>query len=60
MRSNRIKTCDRCLQSAAVLYRVQYDVSGQWFFLCDRCYPTVSQDNPYYVYGGTWKAQKRR
>ncbi|NJL39072.1 MAG: hypothetical protein HC899_21720 [Leptolyngbyaceae cyanobacterium SM1_4_3] len=58
MRS-RIKLCDRCTRSAPVLYRVQIDESRGWVFICDRCFPTVSQDNPHYTYGGTWKARKR-
>lgn len=56
----RSKACDRCQQSAPVLYRVQWDESQQWRFVCDDCYPQVSQNNPHYVYGGTWKAQKQR
>ncbi|MBD1870874.1 hypothetical protein H6F95_26950 [Cyanobacteria bacterium FACHB-471] len=55
----RIKSCDRCTQPAPVLYRVQIDESGDWLFVCDRCFPTVSHNNPYYTYGGTWKAKKR-
>nr|WP_290225858.1 hypothetical protein [Trichocoleus desertorum] len=55
-RATRVKLCDRCANSAPVLYRVKLDESEQW----DRCWPEVSQDNPFYVYGGTWKAQKRR
>ncbi|NJN57346.1 MAG: hypothetical protein HC879_07500 [Leptolyngbyaceae cyanobacterium SL_5_9] len=58
MRS-RIKLCDRCTQSAPVLYRVQVDESREWLFICDRCFLTASQDNPHYAYGGTWKARKR-
>ncbi|MBD1864603.1 MULTISPECIES: hypothetical protein [Trichocoleus] len=59
-RATRVKLCDRCANSAAVLYRVKLDESEQWRFVCDRCWPEVSQGNPSYVYGGTWKAQKRR
>ncbi|MBD2094136.1 hypothetical protein H6F90_03085 [Trichocoleus sp. FACHB-591] len=59
-RATRVKLCDRCANSAAVLYRVKLDESEQWRFVCDRCWPEVSQGNSFYVYGGTWKAQKRR
>lgn len=59
-RSIRTKLCNRCSQPAPVLYRVQYDESGDWIFVCGECWSSVSQDNPYYVYGGTWKAQKKR
>jgi hypothetical protein len=55
----REKTCDRCSTPAPRLYRVQLDESGQWVFVCDRCFPEVSQNNPHYTYGGTWKAKKR-
>ncbi|WP_017719985.1 hypothetical protein [Kamptonema formosum] len=55
-----MKFCDRCNQSAPVLYRVRYDESGRWFFVCPQCGPAVSQDNPFYVYGGTWKSRKKR
>jgi len=54
----RKKACDRCQNIAPVLYRAQLDATGHWFFICDICYPIVRQDNPYYTYGGTWKAQK--
>lgn len=56
----RVKLCDRCRQADEVLYRVKVDESEQWIFVCDRCYPAVSQNNPHYIYGGTWKAQKPR
>lgn len=55
----RDKCCDRCHLGATVLYRVQWDGSGQWQFVCPTCWPEISQHNPNYVYGGTWKAKKR-
>ena len=58
-RSQRIKLCNRCSQAASVLFRVQYDESGAWIFVCKQCWASVSQNNPFYVYGGTWKADKR-
>lgn len=58
-RSLRVKYCSRCQQIALVLYRIQYDESGEWVFVCERCWSSLSQDNPHYVYGGTWKAQKK-
>lgn len=60
MAREREKACDRCHQKAPVLYRAQIDESGAWQFICDACYPKVSQNNPHYTYGGTWKAQKRK
>jgi hypothetical protein len=55
----RTKNCDRCQIAASVLYRVQFDRSGQWQFVCDDCWLPLSQNNADYVYGGTWKARKK-
>ncbi|MBI4782017.1 MAG: hypothetical protein HY785_11965 [Oscillatoriophycideae cyanobacterium NC_groundwater_1537_Pr4_S-0.65um_50_18] len=60
MRMARSKPCSQCSQRAAVLYRSQIDASQQWVFVCPACFPSISQNNPHYVYGGTWKAQKKR
>jgi len=54
----RTKTCDRCQQLSDILYRIQADNSGKWQFVCDDCWQLLSQNNPNYVYGGTWKARK--
>jgi hypothetical protein len=59
-RSIRTKSCNRCQQLASVLYRIQWDDTEQWIFACDRCLPELKQNNPFYVYGGTWKAKKKR
>ncbi|MGI8504255.1 MAG: hypothetical protein ACR2LR_24430 [Hassallia sp.] len=58
-RKTRVKLCDRCSQSAPILYRVKYEENSEWVFICHQCWDQVSQDNPFYVYGGTWKAQKK-
>ncbi|HEY9653170.1 MAG TPA: hypothetical protein V6C95_21105 [Coleofasciculaceae cyanobacterium] len=58
-RSIRAKSCSRCQQLAPVLYRVKYDESGLWIFVCESCWPSISENNPFYVYGGTWKAKKK-
>jgi hypothetical protein len=55
----REKKCDRCQLTADVLYRVRVDKSGDWQFMCDRCWQLLDLSNPDYVYGGTWKARKR-
>lgn len=60
MLRDRQKLCDRCQRLAPVLYRAQIDTSREWQFICDACYPEVSQHNPHYIYGGTWKAKKRK
>jgi hypothetical protein len=43
-----------------VLYRVKYEEEGDWVFVCPNCWQDISQDNPFYVYGGTWKAEKAK
>ncbi|MBC7646274.1 MAG: hypothetical protein H7095_04080 [Pseudopedobacter sp.] len=55
----REKQCDECGETSSVLYRVQRDSSLEWVFLCLTCQGKTALDNPHYVYGGTWKAQKR-
>lgn len=58
--SIRVKLCKLCSQPAPTLYRVKYKEEGEWVFVCPQCWPTISADNPFYVYGGTWKAKKVR
>lgn len=59
-RPQRIKPCHICNKEASILYRVKYQEEGDWIFVCPECWQTISQDNPYYTYGGTWKAQKKK
>ncbi|PLZ82380.1 hypothetical protein CEN44_27825 [Fischerella muscicola CCMEE 5323] len=59
-RSHRIKLCSQCNQPASVLYRVKHEQDGEWVFVCPQCWFSVSENNPFYVYGGTWKANKKR
>lgn len=58
-RSIRVKLCGRCSQLAPILYRVHYEEDGQWVFVCPECWTILSENNPFYVYGGTWKARKK-
>lgn len=60
MGRSREKACNLCQKSAPILYRIQRDESGEWIFVCRNCWEQVSQNNPFYVYGGTWKADKKR
>ncbi len=55
----RIKFCHRCSQPAPILYRVKFEEQGDWIFVCPKCWPSVNENNPFYVYGGTWKARKK-
>ncbi|WP_082803658.1 MULTISPECIES: hypothetical protein [unclassified Anabaena] len=57
---NRVKLCYRCSQPAPLLYRVKFEENGKWVFVCPQCWTGVSENNPFYVYGGTWKARKQR
>jgi hypothetical protein len=54
----RTKACDRCKEVAPVLYRVRLEPDQPWQFVCPNCWPQVSQGNPDYTYGGTWKGKK--
>ncbi|MEC4982876.1 MAG: hypothetical protein SAJ37_01090 [Oscillatoria sp. PMC 1068.18] len=56
----RKKLCNFCGEAAAVLYRIQYDESQQWQFVCHSCWENLSDNNPNYTYGGTWKAVKKK
>ncbi|MGB2927139.1 MAG: hypothetical protein WBB82_17705 [Limnothrix sp.] len=55
----RQKDCARCRQKASLCYRIQWDASQTWQFVCPDCWPNLAKDNPHYRYGGTWKAKKR-
>lgn len=57
---HREKTCAGCGQPAEVMYRVQRAEDEGWVFLCPPCRQSAAEDNPFYVYGGTWKASKGR
>jgi formylmethanofuran dehydrogenase subunit E len=59
-RKNRIKLCNRCGETAPILYRVKYLEGGDWIFVCSQCWYSVSNNNLFYVYGGTWKSSKKR
>ncbi|BAZ44721.1 hypothetical protein NIES4102_17370 [Chondrocystis sp. NIES-4102] len=52
------KLCDLCKDSVMIRYRIQYQKSGDWVMVCPECWQKVSQNNPDYRYGGTWKAKR--
>ncbi|AFZ04073.1 hypothetical protein [Calothrix sp. PCC 6303] len=58
-RQLRTKSCDLCSQNTAILYRIQYQDDCRWIFACPDCWEKVSKNNPFYLYGGTWKAKKK-
>jgi hypothetical protein len=37
------------------MYRVQFDSSNKWVFICKVCLEKLKPNNPHYKYGGTWK-----
>lgn len=51
------KACENCQVLVTIRYRIQHDDSGKWWLVCRPCWDSFSQDNPYYRYGGTWKAK---
>ncbi|MGL5804432.1 MAG: hypothetical protein ACRC11_03140 [Xenococcaceae cyanobacterium] len=51
------KPCDLCQKIVSIRYRIQYDESANWVLVCPECWQKISQNNPYYRYGGTWKAR---
>ena len=55
----KLKECELCQQLVSIRYRIQYQASGEWVLVCPTCWHQVQPDNPYYRYGGTWKARKR-
>ena len=55
----KLKPCDRCANLADIRYRIQYQAGKNWQIVCRDCWDLVSRDNPYYRYGGTWKAKKK-
>ena len=58
MPKSKSKPCDLCSNLVNIRYRIQYDASEEWVLVCRQCWDRVSQDNPWYRYGGTWKGKK--
>ena len=58
MAKPKLKPCDICNNLVDIRYRIQYDESEEWELVCRGCWDDVSKDNPFYRYGGTWKAKK--
>ena len=55
---SRLKACQRCQQTNPTLYRVVADSTGAWQLVCPACRASL-EAQPFYRYGGTWKADKR-
>ena len=58
MPKSQSKPCELCSQEVNIRYRIQYDASEEWKLVCRQCWDRVSHNNPFYRYGGTWKARK--
>ncbi|MAI39333.1 MAG: hypothetical protein CL599_17630 [Alteromonas sp.] len=50
------RQCDNCKVEADVQYRVSY--KGEWHIICKTCQLEASVCSDY-IYGGTWKRNKR-
>ena len=55
---SRVKACVHCQLISSTLYRVAHDALGNWVLICSGCRAKV-EAQPFYRYGGTWKADKR-
>ncbi|MEL7332305.1 MAG: hypothetical protein AAFN12_08645 [Cyanobacteria bacterium J06560_2] len=53
------KACELCQQQVDLRYRIQHDATEKWVLVCSPCWHRVQPNNPYYRYGGTWKANRR-
>ncbi|MEN9225905.1 MAG: hypothetical protein Q6L60_00840 [Thermostichus sp. HHBFW_bins_43] len=51
------KPCQYCGQAVRIRYRIRWDATGRWWLVCPACWDPLSRDNPFYRYGGTWKAR---
>jgi hypothetical protein len=54
----KLKPCNLCRKLVDIRYRIRYREDGDWVLVCPDCWQEVSQDNPNYRYGGTWKAKR--
>lgn len=52
------KPCNICHNLVDIRYRIRYQEDEDWVLVCPDCWQKVSQDNPNYRYGGTWKAKR--
>ncbi|PNW48782.1 UNVERIFIED_CONTAM: hypothetical protein BEN50_11330 [Euhalothece sp. KZN 001] len=55
--AKKTKPCQYCQTVVSLRYRIQFDESDQWYLVCPDCWLKLSANNPYYRYGGTWKAK---
>jgi len=53
--TGRVKYCEVCKIDFYILFRVQYQTSKEWIFVCHECLLNLKKDNLAYKYGGTWK-----
>lgn len=53
----KTKICTDCDENHLILYRIQIEKSGKWFFVCKNCIEK-HQPKPHYRYGGTWNGKR--
>ncbi len=53
----KTKKCTDCDENHLILYRIQVEKKGSWFFVCKNCI-TKHQKKPNYRYGGTWNGKR--
>ena len=56
----RAKNCVHCYTPSTRLTKCKIKPGGKWELVCDMCWPTVCDDNPHYVFGGTWEQGRVR
>ena len=59
MRIREKRNCFKCSKDFPELFRCKFDEKGHWVFLCKSCLNDFKENNLFYQYGGTWKAQKK-
>ena len=44
--TGRVKYCEVCKIDFSILFRVQYQTSKEWIFVCHECLLNLKKDNP--------------
>jgi hypothetical protein len=59
-KSKRSKLCFKCDESFKILFRAKSDTLKEWKFFCENCLLNFKEETEGYVYGGTWKRDKKK
>lgn len=57
-RQPKTKDCLQCGRPTEVAYRIRWDQTRRWGFVCPDCIHPLKDGNPHYTYGGTWKGSR--